>query len=58
MVGYIAQMSSSGDCALALAPASSVMVREGAFRWQRRLYREHPVCTERLRRSQRVRMEG
>ena len=27
-------------------------------RWQRRLYREHPMCTERISRSPRVRMEG
>jgi hypothetical protein len=32
--------------------------REAHFRRQHRLYREHPVCTERLSRSQRVRMEG
>jgi hypothetical protein len=52
------QMSSSGDCALGLAPALSTMAREGAFSRQRRLYREHPMCTERMSRSQRVRMEG
>src|SRR5277367_4195888 len=27
-------------------------------RWQRRLQREHPTCTERINRSLRVRMEG
>src|SRR6266404_2779987 len=27
-------------------------------RWQHRLKREHPTCTERSNRSQRVRMEG
>jgi hypothetical protein len=51
-------MSSFGDCAFGLAPALSTMAREGAFSRQRRLYREHPMCTERMSRSQRVRMEG
>ena len=46
------QMSSFGDCALGLAPALSTMAREGAFRRQRRLNREHPICTERMSRSQ------
>jgi transposase len=52
-------MSSSGDCALGLALAPSNDGTKGRpNRWQRRLYREHPMCTERVNRSQRVRMEG
>jgi hypothetical protein len=53
------QTPSSGDCALGLAPGSITRWNERASnRWQRRLYREHPMCTERISRSPRVRMEG
>jgi len=56
---HYAKMSSFGDCALGLAPAPPKDGTRGRpNRWQRRLYREHPMCTERMSRSPRVRMEG
>jgi hypothetical protein len=46
------KMSSSGDCALGLAPAPPQDGTRGCpNRRQRRLYREHPMCTERMSRS-------
>jgi hypothetical protein len=34
------------------------MEERSTNRWQHRLKREHPTCTERVNRSLRVRMEG
>ena len=34
------------------------MEERSTIRWQHRLKREHPTCTERISRSLRVRMEG
>ena len=54
-----AQAPSSGDCVNGLAPTSIARWNERSIiRWQHRLQREHPTCTERSNRSLRVRMEG
>src|SRR5260370_42587347 len=53
------QKPSSGDCVIALAQRPLRDRVEGRYnRWQHRLNREHPTCTERWNAHIRVRMEG
>ena len=57
--GFVSHKPSSGDCVIALAQRPLRDRGEGRTnRWQHRLNREHPTCTERRNAHTRVRMEG
>ncbi len=49
---------SSGDCVNRQARFHHTMKARSIIRWQHRLKRERPTCTERMNRSPRVRMEA